>query len=361
MRKNNYLVIATLLSVVLSSCASSYNFCQVYETRPVNQSNQLKHENGGIRYEDEKCSIDYFFWSNGGNADFTFYNKTDEIIYIDLAKSFYVMNGDAYDLFLGREWSQSSSVGVASSVSYGYGESRSASLSVARIEPVLSLDGPVTVGASKSISRLTNIASGGAVAHTESSSVSVKEKQIIAIPPHSQKHIKTYNITTSPMLSCDLQRYPSQKARLNFTAENSPYCFSDVITYTVGDNTQFTTVKNDFYVSSITNYAEPEIVVMQKREEPCENMRDPDYVAPSKELYDKVVRGDVCETASSFYNTYQTKTNKKLYEKKESDNYSYSTQYQAYVMSQSQSSKTVGIIGCVGLLVIGAVLIASGY
>lgn len=361
MKKNNYLVVTTLLCVMLSSCASSYNFCQVYETRPVNQSNPLRYENGGMRYENAQCSIDYCFWSNGGNADFTFYNKTDEIIYIDLAKSFYVMNDVAYDLFLGREWSQSSSVGIASSVSYGYGESHSDALSVARIEPIITSAGPVTIGALKSINKSANIASGRAVAHTESNAVTIKEKQIIAIPPHCQKHIKTYNITTSPMLSCDLQRYPSQSARLDFTAENSPYCFSNVITYTVGDNTQSTTVKNDFYVSSVTNYAEPEIVIMQKREELCENMRDLDYVAPKQDLYDKVILGNVCETASSFYNTYQTKTNKKIYDKKESDNYSYNSQYQAYVKSQSQEGKSGVIFGTIGIAAVVTLLIAIGF
>lgn len=362
MKKINYIVITALLCVVMSSCASSYNFCQVYETKPVKQSNQLKYENGGMSYENAQCSIDYCFWSNGGNADFNFYNKTDDIIYIDLAKSFYVMNGVAYDLFLDREWTQSSSVGVASSVFYGYGESRSVALSVARIEPSLTTDGLVTARATKTAGRSANITSGRALALTESSSVTVKEKKIIVVPPHSKKYIKTYSIATTPMLSCDLQRYPSQSARLEFTAENSPYCFSDVITYFVGDNTQSTTVKNDFYVSSVTNYAEPEIVIMQKREELCENMRDMDYVAPSQDLYDKVIRGSICETASSFYNTYQTKTNKKLYEKKESDGYSYNSQYQAYVRSKSQGEIGVSVvIGIIGMFAAGALLIANGY
>lgn len=50
---------------------------------------------------------------------------------------------------------------------------------------------------------------------------------------------------------------------------------------------------------------------MKKRDEPCENLKDPDYISPEVDLYDKIVKENVCEEASSFYKTYDTKTTKK--------------------------------------------------
>lgn len=285
MKQRIYIFVIAVVSVLMSSCASTYKYCQIYETKPLNSDNNVKIENGQMRYEYPQCVIEYNFWANGGSADFTFYNKTDDIIYIDLAKSFYVQNGVAYDIYQAREWSHGSSVDVATSTAYGYVESRSLGYSVGVIVP-----------------NVNN------VSHTSVDMVSVKEKQIVAVPPHSRKHIETYTVMTEPLLSCDLQRYPQQSAQMLFSSDDSPCCFSDVITFKVGDNSQSHTINNEFYVSSVTNYAEPELITMKKRDELCENMRDPDYKAPNQDLYDKYIKDGICETASSFYKTYETTT-----------------------------------------------------
>lgn len=324
MRKNIYLVFAAVAAALLTSCAETYQFCQIYETRPVHDDGQIKEGYNGPSYEDSQCIIEYCFWANGGSADFSFYNKTDEIAYIDLAKSFFVKNGVAYDLYRGREWSESASVGVASAVSYNVA------------------------------GRLLDVSSGSAVAQTASSTVTVKEKQIIAVPPHSKKYIRTDSISASPMLSCDLLRYPSRSARLSYTAGSSPYRFSDVITYSVGDTSKPVTVTNEFYVSSVTNYAEPEVVMMKLREEVCDNMKDADYVAPTKDLYDKVVKEDVCEIASSFYQTYSTRTGKKLYENNWTEDYVYDNQYDAYVKKTGLNGAMLGMFA--GILTLVAVM-----
>lgn len=353
--KKNYIIIALVLCVLLASCANTYQFCQVYETKSLNQDGLIKSGNNELCYENPQCVISYNFWSNGGTANFEFYNKTDEIIYIDLSKSFFVINGEAHDIYRNREWSQGSTVGVASSMAYGYGISRSEALSVGLIEPSLTSEGLITAKARASKNKSANVVSSNAVARSESSTVTIKEKQIVAVPPHSKKYIRTYSITTSPLLSCDLQRFPSKKARIDYTAENTPFRFSDIITYHVGENTQPITVKNEFYVSSVTNYAEPEIIVMKLREEPCENMRSPDYETPEYDLFDKYVCDSICEFSSSFYNTYSISTNNKLYEQNDNNNYKYDTYYQAYTKSKSNSSK--GFMGFAGIMLIGVVII----
>lgn len=363
MKKSNYIFLVAVMSALLASCSSTYQFCQVTETKPVNNEVQKKGGNGEYQYENSQCIISYNFWSNGGSADFEFYNKTNEIIYIDLAKSFFVIYGEAHDIYRNREWSQGSTESVASSMSYGYGTSLSAAHSVGMIEPIPTPFGSVTSNTTKSASRSANVVSSSAMAHSESSTVTVKEKQIIAVPPHCRKRVKTYSISTGPMLSCDMQRYPSQMSRLNFTLENSPCQFSEIITYTVGDNVQPITINNEFYVSSVTNYAEPEIVLMKEREELCENIRNPDYVAPEFTLYDKVIRDSICETACSFYNTYSITSYKKLYTNNNYNNYIYDNQNQAYILKGtnvgSGSGKKTFLIGLSMISVAALIVLLS--
>ncbi len=361
--KKIYIIFVVATAALLSSCASTYQYCQIYETKPVKNDGSIKNEDGVLRYENEQCVIDYNFWSNGGSADFYFYNKTNEIIYIDLAKSFYVSNDIAYDLYGAREWNQSSSVGTASSLAYTYGESVAASLAVGVIIPGIlpyGYIGAAGAKASKTASRMARATAKNTVTQVTSSSVTTKEKQIVAVPPHTKKYINTHNITLSPYLSCDLQRYPSTSARLNFSADNSPYRFSDVITYTVGENKQPITVNSNFYVSSITNYAEPEIVVMKERGEPCENMRDPDYIEPSQALFDKVVKDNICEINSSFYTTYDAKTTKTLY-KDNLEEFKYDYEHNAYILSSSHSDVWVGVAFVGIFAALGAIAAIFGF
>lgn len=301
--------------LMLTSCRSTYSFYQVYETQPTVQNSCKTSDHGTLRYEDPLCAIDYYFWSNGGSASFEFYNKTEEIIYIELDKSFFIKNGHAYDLYKGREWSNSSTTGIATTSSNGLTLSTGLITSI----PVSTQTSRASVLASSSSSS----------ANTETNTTTFVEQNIVAIPPHSSKYIETYSMTSQPLLSCDLTRYPSQNARLTFTADNSPLTFSNYITFIVGEKGQTKTIKNEFYVSSVTNYAEPEIVVFRERPEVCENMKDGDAIPPMYVLYDKYIKSNVCAFNSSFYQFYQTTSTKKLYKSK--DSYVYKYAYNAYV------------------------------
>lgn len=89
------LVVAT----ILSSCSDKlYNFVQVFEA----QSSSVKNEDGKMVYEDENCAIYYSLWSEGGDASFAIYNKTNEMLFVDPSKSFLIKNGIAQDYFSGQ-------------------------------------------------------------------------------------------------------------------------------------------------------------------------------------------------------------------------------------------------------------------
>lgn len=187
--------------------------------------------------------------------------------------------------------------------------------------------------------------------------VSVKEKQIVAVPPRSKKHIETYTVVTEPLISCNLQRYPQQSAQQLFSFDDSPFHFSNVITFKVGDNPQSHTINNEFYVSSVTNFAEPELITMKKRDEPCENMKSPDFRAPKQDLYDKYIKDSICETASSFYKTYETTTQKKLYKNNNQDSYTYASEYGAYVKKMQKGNHILAFAGLGGIFGIAITIV----
>ena len=84
------------ISMLLASCTTTYHF-QVLETASDNP--KIKTDDKQTQYEDENCIVSYDMWESNGNAGFQFYNKTDQIITIDLAKTYFVRNGEAFDYY----------------------------------------------------------------------------------------------------------------------------------------------------------------------------------------------------------------------------------------------------------------------
>ena len=121
------------VAVLCASCAQTYHFVQVFETQSSNQSAPVKQQNGGLVYEDDECLVFYSLWANGGDASFGIFNKTDQIMYVDLSKSFFIRNGIANDYYKERargvtttnstSTQLSSSVAASANLSYSYGTS----------------------------------------------------------------------------------------------------------------------------------------------------------------------------------------------------------------------------------------------
>jgi len=196
-------------------------------------------------YEDENCEVTYNLWSHGGNMGFGFFNKTKENIYLNLDECFFVRNDVANDYYLEREFTQSSNMGSKSSRKKG------GSVALTGIN-FLGLIQSNQAAAEVSESLMTS----------SGSSVSVKEKKIVTIPPGTLKYISEYNINESLYRDCDLLKYPKRKQvrTLHFMKDDSPYVFSNRITYRVGEAAAPVQFENQFYVSEITNYPEKEIV-----------------------------------------------------------------------------------------------------
>lgn len=358
--KKIYRFFAVVVCITFASCSSTYKFCQIYETQPVDKNNIRNNDKGSLQYEDDQCIILYNFWSSQGSAGFEFYNKTDKIIYVDLTKSFFSRNGMAFNLYNGYEWSESSTTSTSFYSSRTYGSSSyvsaSATSSVSATElvqpgimrpmtiggDVVSANRTVGVGVGAGVGENQTKTSGSSSSSSHTITITVKEQPIIAIPPHKSKYISTYSIATRRLFSCDLQRYPAQNSRMTFTIDNTPLQFANYITYTVGNDNNSHVVENAFYVSAVTNYAEPEIVEYKERTGPCENLKDnPNYASYTEEgekLYDKYTKSNICEFASSFYFMYETSTRKRLYEKT-NDGFYYEPQYDAYTYFGNRQSR----------------------
>ncbi|MDR3047063.1 MAG: hypothetical protein LBU51_05530 [Bacteroidales bacterium] len=209
MKKSVFFIIF-ILSIFLSQSAPKY-FFQVYQVSPVDES-----INNYLAYEDAYCIILYNFWEEGGNVGFQFYNKTNKDIYIDLDDCFFVMNGISFDYYLDKT----------------YTFSRSHLTDMSEIEK--------------------NAIGINAKTKTE---VSIKEKKTICIPSRTLKIIKRYNISNSFYKDNILFKYPtSQQIMTNvFSKTESPFIFSNRISYKLENTTEIIKVENKFYVSSITN------------------------------------------------------------------------------------------------------------
>jgi len=244
--KNFYLTIVVL--IFLTSCATSYY--QVYQT--VSTDNIVQKGNSLV-YEDENCKISYDFWGDGGNMSFQFYNKTDKNIYLNMAESFFVVNGISYNYFKNREFSYSTSVGASTM------KSASASKSVTGINYIDLLQ-TNSISASNAYGIITS----------KGYSVTFNEERILCIPSHTSKIISEYIINQTLLRDCELFKYPTKKQikTKNYTKANSPLVFNNRLTYSVGQKENFLKFENEFFVSEITNLPESEMVE-KKQEEYC--------------------------------------------------------------------------------------------
>lgn len=246
-------ILIIILTFMLASCSVT-NYYQVFKVATdigkINKSN--------IFFEDKNCIVKYDLWSEGGNIGFDFFNKTDNDIVVDLSKTFFVINGVAYEYFQNRTFSNSST-NATSVTSNNY---------------LIS-------------SKLTGT-------NISSQSISRMEKSFITIPSKTIVYISEFRISKSQYFNCSLEVYPSKNKikPLIFDSLSSPFVFSNLITYkTKNDSTR---MENKFYVNEITNIPYSQMVVEINKDK-CGNT----LVFPIKTFKN--------ETPDKFYIHYENK------------------------------------------------------
>ncbi|MBK9671495.1 MAG: hypothetical protein IPO70_04420 [Bacteroidetes bacterium] len=84
-----------------------------------------------------------------------------------------------------------------------------------------------------------------------------KNQPQIIIPGKMATPISEYSISQKRYSECNLNRMPDNSSTDNkrtFTKENSPFIFSNIITYSIDGVT--TRMENNFYVNEIANYSD---------------------------------------------------------------------------------------------------------
>lgn len=226
------LLLLTSLVLMLNSCATYdyYQICKVSSNLPTSST-------GAYEYKNSSCDISYDFWTDGGSVSFIVKNNTNEMLYIDLSKSFLIKNGIAYDYFLNR--TTTSSASVASSQSAG------ASGTVLGYWNSLFTKTPGSLTATATSS----------IGSQKSASVAYEEKPVITIPPHAAKAFAEYSIMRNHFEDCDLYESPSKKeqASMSFDSSTTPVKFTNYLCYRVGDDSADQFIENNFYVSEVSN------------------------------------------------------------------------------------------------------------
>lgn len=219
------------LFLVFASCAP-INYYQLYEAKAVGNTPEKDH----ITFEDDNCRVVYDLWSNGGNAGFTIYNKTNSYITLDLAKSFFVVNGEVYDYYLNRRYTVSSGSSI--------------SAAAAKSAPYYWSTGTLAAGASSS----------------SSSSSSIVEKATRILPPKTHITISQFAVTDFRYTDCDFVAYPANKkiSSVSFESSESPYQFYNLLNYLVDDSVSVE-MKNTFYIEKISNYPEDMFVAYKSK------------------------------------------------------------------------------------------------
>jgi hypothetical protein len=212
-------ILLPIITLLLTSCAVSTEYYQVYKA---NIDNGIVDKNE-IVFEDNNCKVYYNLWNEGGDVGFSIYNKTENDLTIYLTKTFFVLNGVAFEYFQNRTFSKSSNTGTTIT-SYNYPNYWNNNL------------GKVSGSSSTGFS------------------TTYTEKPELTIPPKTLIRISEYNVTNERFANCDLSRFPNRKniKSLKYIKENSPFVFYNRITYATKSDTL--RLENKFYVSEITNY-----------------------------------------------------------------------------------------------------------
>ena len=164
----------------------------------------------------------------------------------------------AYDYFGARSYTRSVSSGMVSTTTRG----SSGAISVVNSQNLIQTNGVKRSNQSMSLFGST---------HT----VSFLELPVVCIPPKSAKFISEFLIIGSYYDDCDLEFYPNYKDE--FTKEydslNSPFRFSNIISYQLGSRGPTYLISHKFYINRISNFPK-ERVFKEEQVSDCNGKRN---------------------------------------------------------------------------------------
>ena len=266
-------MMAAMVCLGLTSCTKTYY--QVYDVN----SESLKQEDNSLVYENSDMKVMYNLWGENGRVGFILQNKTDKDLFVDMDKTFFILNSEANDYFKNREYS--ASMANAAYFDYSLNKTYSASSGFWPTQyyvPMLSAFARVIKG------RTTGI--------------TTKEKQIVCIPANAYKVISEYNVSPRFVKTCVRSKdFPRNTANVaNYSESSSPVKFKNRIAYSFdSDCKNLQHVENSFYISGVTNYSNKAATEKVKEQTDC-------YSAQKRQRKYFKIGGP-----NKFYRTYHTK------------------------------------------------------
>lgn len=242
------MAIIFIAMLILPSCVSTKYFYQVYEVK----SDDVPVVNERFEFNNDDLVVRYNFCKEDGDVTFLCYNKTDKTIFIQLDNSFYKRNGIAYDYYKDCSYTTSVASSFGAQTQASATKTLSGNVNYYNKYPETSISRTNEIGYYNSISG--------------SKSVTNYAPRIIAIPPQSAKYINGFIIQDRAILRCGeemyKQNYPKRSSSLfTYNNEDTPIVFSNYISYSfTQDGADMQSFENTFYVSSIRNLAEKEVL-----------------------------------------------------------------------------------------------------
>ena len=255
MKKRHFKTLAMMVVVAcmgLTSCKQLYY--QVYDVK----SDALKQEDNSLVYENSDLKVMYNLWGVDGSVGFILQNKTDKDLFVDMDKTFFILNGEANDYFKNREYTTS----TTEVASMGFGVSQT----------YWSVNGywPTQYYVPTTASALAKLMKG------QSHGVTTKEKQIVCIPAHAYKVISEYKVSPRFVKTCERTKdFPKRTATVaSYSEGSSPVKFKNRIAYSFdSDCKNLQHIENSFYVSGVTNYSKKAAVEKVREKTDCYSTR----------------------------------------------------------------------------------------
>lgn len=244
-RKVARIISVTALAAVMTSCSTT-QFLQVYDVMP---GEGVELRDGYPVYDDGTMAVAYDFWGNGGQAGCLITNNGEENIYVDLAETFFVKNGLSDPCYKERTYTVTSASTVeANAVALS---SASATVSAPFYNYIYDFAGTVGVGLSDARGVMRGVSSSA------SNSVSVAEQQIVVIPPGTAAFVGGHSILSGNYYTnrgSEQDPGSKKKDETEFSTDNSPLKFGNVIAYRIGRDGEWQDLRSEFYLQRLTDY-----------------------------------------------------------------------------------------------------------
>lgn len=222
-----------LTVMVMTSCGMSVVY---YQIATISSPQMSVSDDGRFCYNENDLTIDYDFWSDHGKVGFIITNNTDEDIFIDLSRSFLIVNGMTFDYYRNLTYKSGTS-GIVNNSSSEKG---------------------ITADNWKSMTN--ELAKDTTSPDLCNYNLETTEKRGVWVPAHASRYFCKFSLFKDTYRKCGLPLNPSRKenASIDFTEKNTPYAFENRLMIMV--NGQEQRLVNYFYINNITNIQESEAI-----------------------------------------------------------------------------------------------------